>query len=287
MSESVGKFKLNTAHLGDWVENTKDIPDQSINCVLTSPPYYGLRDYGEKGQLGLEDTSEEFITNLCNGFEEIKRALRDDGTCWVNIGDTYNKEKSLYGTPFSFALEMVKRGWLLRNTIIWHKESVMPVSVKDRFTCDFEYMFFFTKSKEYWFEQQFEPLQEISLKRQKYTFRGGRKNRDHANSGSNTGKDDQWVNEKGRNMRTTWTINPARQGIFSNFETSHFATFPKKLCMTPIKAGCPPKGIVLDPFLGSGTTGLVAEELGRNWLGFELNPEYLEIAKKRTSQRIC
>ena len=103
MSESIGKFKLNTPHLGDWVENTKDIPDQSINCVLTSPPYYGLRDYGEKGQIGLEDTSEEFITNLCNGFEEIKRALRNDGTCWVNIGDIYNKEKSLYGTPFSFA----------------------------------------------------------------------------------------------------------------------------------------------------------------------------------------
>ena len=273
MSESIGKFKLNTPHLGDWVENTKDIPDQSINCVLTSPPYYGLRDYGtaewvggdpncehkdphqfrgvgskkqstnnqghggslwkkckfcgaerKDKQLGLEDTSEEFITNLCNGFEEIKRALRDDGTCWVNIGDTYNKEKSLYGTPFSFALEMVKRGWLLRNTIIWHKESVMPSSVKDRFTCDFEYMFFFTKSKEYWFEQQFEPLKESTIGRSNRAWSGKGRDFEKGSVLRNTPDPakklgERWANKDGRNMRTIWTINKA------NFKGSHFATF--------------------------------------------------------------
>ncbi len=180
-------MKTNIILNGDALKHLKGLPEKSINMCMTSPPYWALRDYGVEGQLGLESTFEEYINKLCNIFDEVKRVLRKDGTCWVNIGDTYwgggqggndypgkqvvpssgyghkakgnsYKSKSLVMIPFRFAIEMVNRGWILRNTIIWHKRNCMPSSVKDRFTVDFEYIFFFSKKKKYYFETQYEPI---------------------------------------------------------------------------------------------------------------------------------
>jgi len=258
-------------------------------------------------QLGLEPTFDKYISNLCDIFDEVKRVLRNDGTCWVNIGDSYggsgnasgHKEdtknlghttskmgatkgitsgimpKSLVGIPFRFALEMINRGWILRNTIIWHKPNCMPSSVKDRFTVDFEYVFLFSKKKKYYFETQYEPVKNISLKRVKY----GLNQTDHKGKAVNVQNldkmGDRFCNEKGRNKRTVWRICP------KPFKEAHFAVFPEELCETPIKAGCLEGGTVLDPFFGAGTTGLVALKQNKKFIGIELNPEYIEIAKKR------
>ncbi len=309
---------------GDCLTHLKELKSESVNCVMTSPPYWALRDYGVKGQLGLEPTFEEYINKLCDIFEEVKRVLRKDGTCWVNIGDTYyggNKDnkyitsevqlgnkgsrtvegarfkeakeipdKCLTMIPFRFAIEMVNRGWILRNTIIWHKRNCMPSSVKDRFTVDFEYLFFFTKSKTYWFETQYEPHQLNLISRMKqgfnenqdydYTKRtkkyGSEEHESTHRQGFHKNRDSsQFYNKEGRNKRTTWTINP------KPFSEAHFAVYPEELCQTPIKAGCPKGGIVLDPFFGSGTTGIVALKQSKYFIGIELNKEYIEIAKKR------
>ena len=341
-------------------------------------------------QLGLEPTFEEYINNLCNIFDGVKRVLRDDGTCWVNIGDTYNShstgkgnvggiegkrknkednkantkkdfglipDKTLVMIPFRFTIEMVNRGWILRNTIIWHKPNCMPSSVKDRFTVDFEYVFFFVKNKKYWFEQQFEKHQAPEMT--KRTAKGG-------DGSGELGSSVRFGNmEQGRNKRTVWSICPRP------FKEAHFAVYPEELCETPIKAGCPkfvckkcgnPKileienitnasdrrkkakqkldediknnkvkliapqerpnnpvspyedllreycqregmevgekhvkghqptckcnagftgGIVLDPFFGAGTTGLVALKQNKKFIGIELNQDYIEIASER------
>jgi site-specific DNA-methyltransferase (adenine-specific) len=265
---------------GDALSELKKLPDESVNCCVTSPPYWALRDYGVKGQLGLEPTFQEYITKLCDIFDEVKRVLRKDGTCWVNIGDTYNanfrwgkketasKEqlgnrgtvdfmgkqgtisKCLLQIPSRFAIEMTNRGWILRNEIIWYKPNCMPSSVKDRFTVDFEKIFFFVKNKKYWFETQYEKAKTYE-------------------------KDDIKQNPQGRNKRCVWRITT------KPYKEAHFATFPEDLVETPIKAGCPVSGTVLDPFCGSGTTGVVAKKLNREFIGIELNPEYIKLAKKR------
>jgi DNA modification methylase len=303
-------LELNKAHLGDWVENSKKVGDGQINCVMTSPPYYALRDYGVDGQLGLEDTPDEFIENLCDGFLEIKRILRDDGSCWVNLGDTYAgssyyfsetrkkkdfkefaRPKSQMLMPHRFAIGMVERGWILRNTIIWHKTNPMPESAKDRFTNDFEYLFFFVKSPQYYYKKQYEPILQSSLDRAKFGWHGKdgttdnfkaynkKKEAPRRNTPKKTEKmGTRWADPKGRNMRTTWTIN-------TEAFKDHHATYPREVCRRPIRSSCPRDGIVLDPFLGSGTTAVVAQELGRRWLGFELNPDYLKMAESRTAQR--
>ena len=177
-----------------------------------------------------------------------------------------------------FALEMIKRGWILRNTIIWHKPNAMPSSSKDRFTVDFEYLFFFVKKQKYYFETQYEPLQKVSIKRSEYGWNGQVMKNNHGHSG--TTKMDKmgtrFVNpELGRIKRTTWTINT--QGS----KEAHFAVYPEKLCKYPIKAGCPEGGIVLDPFMGSGTTGIVAIKQNKKFIGIELNKKYIDIANKR------
>ena len=185
---------------GDALQRLKELPDESVNCVVTSPPYWALRDYGDKNQLGLEPDFNEYIRKLCDIFDEVWRVLRKDGTCWVNLGDTYGGSNQGYGTtkrntntgfqdtrdgfyaasknkppmanmmhkslimiPSRFAIEMTDRGWILRNEIIWYKPNCMPSSVRDRFTVDFEKVFFFTKSKKYWFEQQYEPHSKASI----------------------------------------------------------------------------------------------------------------------------
>jgi DNA modification methylase len=252
------------------------------------------------------------VNRLCDIFDEVKRVLKNDGTCWVNIGDTYggskgvgyketleniNKKiggdkenialknklgiekgmsKSLLQIPSRFAIEMTDRGWILRNELIWHKPSCMPASVKDRFTVDFEKVFFFVKNKKYWFEQQLEPYTN-ELNRW-----GGTKINAKSEStwdkatGQETYRDrDLRPNKDGRNKRCVWSINP------KPFKEAHFATYPEALIEPMIKAGCPENGIVLDPFMGSGTTGVVAKKQGKDFIGIELNPDYITIAEKR------
>jgi site-specific DNA-methyltransferase (adenine-specific) len=303
---------------GDSLEVLRGIDSESIDMCITSPPYWGLRDYGVPGQLGLESTFQEYISKLVVIFDEVKRVLKGTGTCWVNLGDTYSGNKSGYtdtnkngkvpsdslirkksqkgiidktlvGIPERFAIAMTDNGWIRRNTIIWHKPSCMPVSVTDRFTVDFEYLYFFSKNKDYWFEQQFEPLNIESLKRgrrgnneNKYSKAEGFSGGVHANTMSAPrdfrgyeGLKEEHANRNGRNKRCVWSINP------QSYSGAHFAAYPEKLVATPIKAGCPKGGTVLDIFMGSGTTLKVARDLGRHGIGIELNPEYIELAKKR------
>jgi len=296
------KLELNKIYQGDALQILKTFPDESIDCVMTSPPYWNLRDYGQKGQLGLEPTFYAYLKSLLSIFDEAKRVLKPGGTCWVNMGDTYgtssgagirenkqatnrgtqfNKgwqekgkkgvngmEKSLLQIPSRFAIEMTNRGWTLRNEIIWMKPNCMPSSATDRFTIDFEKIFFFTKNGKYNFETQYE----------KATYTDNRKNKGRIEYLNRLTKCGVKVSEK-RNKRCIWTIAPRP------CPDAHFATYPEELCITPIKAGCPEGGVVLDPFMGSGTTGLVAMKLNRNYVGIELNPEYIKIAERKLSQK--
>jgi len=303
-------LEINKIYCGDCLDILKHIPDESINCCITSPPYWALRDYGVEGQVGLEPTFDDYVNRLCDICDEVKRVLRKDGTCWVVIGDNYSgssmtggtnsfekrdrqkhrqfKNKSRIDTlppkcltmvPFRFAIEMVNRGWILRNTIIWYKPNAMPQSVKDRFTVDFEYIFFFVKNKKYWFEQQLEKYTE-PLNRW-----GGPKIKTNGNSSWDKGTGqltyrDRYLrpNKYGKNKRCVWNI-PTKP-----FKGAHFAVYPPDLIEPIVKAGCPPNGIVLDPFFGSGTTGIVALKLNRNYIGIELNPEYCKIAYNRIKE---
>ena len=393
--------KTNKVYSGSCLEVLKTFPDESIDTCITSPPYWGLRDYGTegqiwggdsdcehdftsstrklhsgswgekdnalphqknatilnwevedkicnkcgawKGELGLEPTPEMFISNLCDIFDEIKRVLRPHGSCWVNLGDSYcrnpnsqdqtgktgiktmkynynfrhkkkfgsiYKAKSLVQIPSRFSIEMTNRGWILRNEIIWHKPSCLPASVQDRYTVNYEKMFFFTKNPKYYFKQQIEETKDLLQ----------------------------------RNKRTVWSVNTA------SFKGAHFATYPPELLESPIDATCPrfvdkitkkpreiviekksmerhelPKdspnyrparydgkysqgqryamyneigyddgrdddefepGVVLDPFFGSGTTAQVAMSQDKDWVGIELNPEYEKISEKRLKPKI-
>ncbi|HSA05671.1 MAG TPA: site-specific DNA-methyltransferase [Candidatus Gastranaerophilales bacterium] len=313
---------INKLIVGDSLNSLRKLPDGVVDCVVTSPPYWALRNYdtnpvkwpdGWVGELGLEPNFEQYITHLCDIFDEVKRTLKDTGTCWVNIGDTYGGScmglsyvghckgknsilpddlsympkvahsrgkynKCLLMIPFRFALEMQSRGWIVRNVIIWQKPNCTPQSMKDRFTVDFEYLFFFVKSPKYYFEQQIEPFKESTIKR----CQGGcgRNKGEHYQglSKENYEKIQQKVLNgelKGKNKRAVWNIST------SPFRGAHFAVYPPKLIEIPIKAGCPEGGLVLDPFMGSGTTAMVAEKLNRNWLGIELNPEYAQMAEER------
>lgn len=289
---------LNKIIQGDALVELKKLPDQSVDMVMTSPPYWALRDYGVEGQLGLEPTFQEYITKLCDIFDEVKRVLKKEGTCWVNMGDTYggigdkgdykdpkykegrngqskaiNKpatQKSLCQIPSRFAIEMCNRGWILRNEVIWHKPNCMPSSVKDRFTVDFEKIFFFVKSKKYYFETQYDRTK---------TYDENQRDRDNTRLNNVPGRTKmnglKFNNYKFRNKRCVWRITT------KPYKEAHFATYPEELCETPIKAGCPEGGIVLDPFFGAGTTGLVAKKLDRSFVGIELNPEYIKIAEAR------
>lgn len=302
-------MKTNIILHGDCLKKLKELPDESIDMCMTSPPYWALRDYGVKGQLGLESDFDIYVKKLCDVFDEVKRVLKKQGTCWVNLGDTYYtksgngflndqinpnsriektginranklrgkgllKSKNLTLVPLRFALEMQKRGWIIRNVIIWHKPNVMPSSVKDRFTVDFEYLFFFSKNKKYYFETQREPHKTLSIKRTKHSWNGHREP-NSAYSGMNI---KNMCHPKGRNKRTVWKITT------KPFRDAHFAVYPQELCETPIKAGCPKTGIVLDPFFGAGTTGLVALKQNKKFIGIELNSKYIKIAQKRLQE---
>jgi site-specific DNA-methyltransferase (adenine-specific) len=337
----------------DCLEGLKQLLDNSIDMFITSPPYWGLRDYnGEnkvwdgvetcehewvenvkkpdggrgsiaanvgankndfanmrdhnivsyfcskcgawKGQLGLEPTFDLYIKHMISIFDEVKRVLKPTGTCWVNLGDTYagsgkgawdkkgnRKErysvtkkypikdtvaqKSLCGIPDRFKIAMIDNGWICRNDIIWHKPNAMPSSVKDRFTVDYERIFFFTKTGKYYFEQQKEKAKYAGDNR----GARGDSRRDVGYNAMN-GKTGEY-----KNKRCVWSINT------QPFKEAHFAVYPETLIETPIKAGCPEGGVVLDIFAGSGTTGVVAKKLKRNYILFEINKEYCNIAQKR------
>lgn len=303
------KLKLNTIYQGDCLEILKTFPDESINCVVTSPPYWGLRDYGHNGQLGLEKSPELYVEKLATLFFEIKRILKNDGSLWLNLGDCYAgsggmgsfvdnkakkgmqtikqyvrnkpinglKPKDLIGIPWRVAFALQESGWYLRSDIIWHKPNPMPESVKDRPTKAHEYIFLLTKNDRYYYD--FEAIKEKALyPNNERTSKTDRKRfpTDKIN-GIRNRKDSYY--EK-RNKRSVWTIST------EPFLDAHFAVFPSKLIVDCIKAGCPKNGIVLDPFFGSGTTGEVALRLNRNFIGIELNPEYIKIANKRLSAHL-
>lgn len=306
-------MEINKIYQGDALETLKTFPDKCIDMVITSPPYYGLRDYGVDGQIGVEPTFQEYIDKLCDIFDEVKRVLKDDGTCWVNIGDSYDgnkrgktdlkvseatkhsceglikktqlQNKCMLQIPARFAIEMTNRGWILRNEIIWCKPNAMPSSVKDRFSVDYEKLFFFSKSTKYYFKQQKEPMKTTDIN----PPRGSKGVMGQLNSGLRkqdllgsdyTGFNARYNPQKDlmRNMRCVWNINT------QPFKGHHFAVFPEKLVETPIKAGTKKGGVVLDIFMGSGTTGVVAKKLGRNYIGIELNEKYVSMAKKRIAK---
>lgn len=326
------------------LDGLKQLDDESVDCIITSPPYWALRDYGVDGQLGLEPTFQEYISKLVEIFDEAKRVLKKDGTCWINLGDTYSgsgkgagsdgsqkegwtfteKEervclncgkkfmgrkfqnycssacsgvdnrkrtdkgllpnKSLCNIPSRFAIAMQDRGWILRNEIIWQKPNSMPSSAKDRFTIDYEKIFFFVKSTKYYFNQPKEPMVTNKLANQstrKYSIEirtlPSNKKQDNVGKNDYTGFNDRYTLPENlmRNKRTVWSINTQPSSI------EHFAMFPNELVETMIEAGCKPRGVVMDMFLGSGTTAIVAKSLGRKYIGIEINPEYVKIAKER------
>lgn len=285
------------------------LPDKSVNCIVTSPPYWGLRDYKTEGQLGVEKTPEEFIGNMVKVFREAWRVLQDDGTLWVNIGDTYAskaaggvKAKDLVGIPWMLAFALRADGWYLRQDVVWSKPNPMPESIDDRFTKSHEYIFLFTKSKRYFFNQEAvsEPCsastharvsQDVEKQIGSARAAGGDKTNGNMKAvpgkfrklevpGSGTKNNSSFdasvcLRVERRNKRSVWEI------VTRGFSEAHFATFPPELPTVCIRAGCPAGGIVLDPFMGSGTTGVVALGEGRSFLGFEINPDYISMAERR------
>lgn len=325
-------------YTGDALEILKNLPSESVHCVVTSPPYYGLRDYGVDGQIGLEASLNDYIATLTVVFGEVRRVLRNDGTLWLNLGDSYygsgkgsanypdnakkykqgtnrgtvdcpntiiqtqGAAKNLMGVPWRVALALQDRGWNLRQDIIWAKPNPMPESVTDRCTKAHEYIFLISKNSKYYFD--IESMQEPAvgfndapvagslgamggpqLRRRKgnaKTFRGGiyTNNKEFANDVQMTR--DSHGNSKNitgtRNKRDVWNI------ATTSCPEAHFATFPPALIRPCIKAGCPVGGIVLDPFFGAGTTGIVCIEENREYIGIEINPAYVEIAKRRIAK---
>jgi DNA modification methylase len=332
---------LNTIHQGSAWDLARDLPDDSINCIVTSPPYWGLRDYGSDEQFGLEETPEEYITKMVALFAELRRALRDDGTLWLNLGDSYGtgttaprtqgnrgigtntqsaqdavpraggKAKNLVGIPWRVALALQADGWYLRSDIIWHKPNPMPESVKDRPTKSHEYLFLLTKSARYWYD--YEAIKEPHS-REWWKETVGQKYMTKQDGRNDGGKREGNGSPNGRNTRTVWTI------ATQPYSGAHFAVFPPNLAKRCILAGCPEfvcstcgephtrifvhdatgthtvgwqhncdchsktrSGVVLDPFMGAGTTALVAIQHRRQWLGFELNQDYINLTHERLS----
>ena len=327
---SINDIEKNTIINGNSLEVLKSLPDNSIDCCVTSPPYYALRDYGCDGQIGLEETPEKYIESLCDVFSEVRRVLTPEGTLWLNIGDSYNgnkvgntevvknkkvsesndfhkklwggaKPKDLIGIPWMLAFALRGQGWYLRQDIIWHKPNPMPESVTDRCTKSHEYIFLLSKSQKYYFD--YEAIQEeatssdkprvFGANNQKGTLRNdiGRVYKPRTKNCQYDGQRPNSMHlarEAGmsdeiypvRNKRDVWTVNtkPCKE--------AHFATYPFELIKPCILAGCPENGIVLDPFMGSGTTAIVARSLNRNYLGVELNSEYIKIAHKRLEKHL-
>jgi DNA modification methylase len=306
------KNLINQCHFGDCIETMRRMPDGFVQTCVTSPPYFGLRDYGHDGQIGLEPTPDQFIAKLVDVFREVKRVLKDDGTLWLNIGDSYArtggtdrkvsdsanvgstrntleqiadrkqrapegiKPKDLIGIPWLLAFALRADGWYLRQEIIWHKPNPMPESVTDRCTKSHESIFLLAKSGKYYFDNG--AIKEDAKNwgtRDRSEFRGGTTDPLLKQHGL-AGKEDE--DEPTRNKRSVWTV------ATTPYKGAHFATFPTALIEPCILAGAPAGGIVLDPFFGSGTTGQVAQALGRRFIGCELNPAYKALQDERLCQ---
>jgi len=265
----------NRIYQGDALELMKRMNDESVDCIITSPPYWQKRDYQIAGQIGLEKDFRDYLAKLIAIFTEAKRVLKSSGTMFINISDSYF-DKSLMLIPQRLQIALVDDGWIQRNEIIWKKPNVMPSSVLDRFTIDFEPIFFFTKAERYYFEQLKEPFQakdEASIK----AYYTGNKIRGSRGDIIKTNHDHRDPPKDGmRNKRCAWEISSS-----PGYDDNHFATYPEELVEPLIQCGCPKEGIVLDPFSGSGTTAAVAKRMNRQYIGFELNPEYAEASEKR------
>lgn len=303
----------------DCLEILPGLEAGSVNCCVTSPPYWGLRDYGHDDQIGLERTPADYINTMVEVFRAVRRVLRDDGTLWLNLGDTYNaynggagpgsklskaqteqrpklstgyglqdkslKPKDLIGIPWRVALALQADGWWLRQDIIWHKPNPMPESVTDRCTKSHEYIFLLSKSERYYYDHGaiMTPHKEESLER----WKAGGEETDNTKydkekpntSVGNLRNGSNPLGKTGANKRSVWTVNT------KPYPQAHFATFPPELITPCIMAGCPEGGTVLDPFTGSGTTAEVAQRNGCKFVGCELNPEYIELIKSRFAQR--
>jgi DNA modification methylase len=264
-----------TLYQGDATAVSRELPDGSVDCIVTSPPYFGLRDYGVEGQYGLEASPADYVEKMRGLFSELRRVLACDGTLWLNIGDSYIK-KHLAGVPWSVALALKEDGWVLRNAVIWSKTNAMPEGTAyDRLSNRYEHLFMFTKSVRYWFNLDAirephltadRPLVELPSKGSgKWVSGSGTNNRDSSHAG--VGR-----HPNGRNPGDVWKMATGR------FKEAHFATFPPELPRRCIVSGCKPGGVVLDPFSGSGTTGMAALESDRKYVGIELNSEYIDLS---------
>lgn len=302
--------------LGDAAEQLRTLDADSVHCCVTSPPYFGLRDYGVPGQIGLEATPEEYVEKLVQVFREVRRILRPDGTLWLNIGDSYTsggrktrdydqklparamdqrpktpegmKPKDLIGIPWLLAFALRSDGWYLRQDIIWHKPNAMPESVRDRCTKSHEHVFLLSRSERYFFDTDAisEPIMGNSTKRYLRGYRGqaeavalprfgGTKYGDSTAEEARCKSGKEYVPTPRRNKRDVWSIGTM------GFRGAHFAVFPEKLVEPCILAGSPKDGLVLDPFADSGTTGVVAQRLGRRFIGIDINPDYCAMAAER------
>lgn len=314
---------------GEALAVLKRMPSRSVNCIVTSPPYYGLRNYGADGQIGLEDSPAAYVQRLVEIFREAYRVLRDDGTLWLNLGDSYargtvgrkdaasgkvstgsaregratglhsnnaqlkglggfrasGQAKNLLGIPWRVAFGLQDDGWILRTEIIWSKPACMPESVKDRPTRSHEYIFMFAKARHYYFDM--ESFREPAVKGDAGKVRGSigspsqhsaRRKQDEAGLSRYTGFNERWEAKPQadkRNRRTVWEVPTVPT------KHEHFAAFPPALIAPIIQAACPAGGVVLDPFMGSGTTGMVARTYGADFVGIEINPAYAELARQR------
>jgi DNA modification methylase len=296
--------------VGDVRERLNELPDQSVQCVVTSPPYWGLRDYGHDGQIGLERSPVEYVAAICGVFSEVWRVLRDDGTVWLNLGDSYSgvgaqtggtssketgrradrmftnsykklsdglKAKDLCGVPWRVAFALQAAGWYLRSDIIWSKPNPMPESVTDRCTKAHEYIFMLAKSERYYFDAEAISEQSIYGGEQLGIVRG-QKRRAFSMGVNPSGNERPGADADiaaTRNKRTVWHV------ATQPYPEAHFATYPEALIEPCILAGSAEGDTVLDPFCGSGTTGVVACRHNRHFIGVELNPKYAELADKR------
>lgn len=256
-----------TLYHGDAATVLATLPDGSADCIVTSPPYLGLRDYGVAGQIGAESSPAEYVAALVAVFREARRVLVDDGCLFLNLGDSYDSAKNLLGIPWRVAFALQDDGWILRNDIIWHKSNAMPESVTDRLSNRHEHLFMLSKSQRYWFDLDpiREPHESTPDRAGGTALRGQKAIRP---SGPNSGA----YSEGGRNPGDVWTI------ASQPFGEAHFATMPPALAERCVRAGCKPGGTVLDPFSGSGTTGLAAARHGRRYVGIDLNREYLDLS---------
>lgn len=299
-------LETNIIHVGDNLFHLTNIPDNSVDMCVTSPPYYNLRDYKNSGQIGAENTVKDFVENLCKVFDEIHRILKPTGSCWVNIGDTYDKKKLLQ-VPSRFEIAMCDRGWHLRNEVIWSKPNPQPISSKDRFWGNHEKFFWFVKDvKKYYFNRDaiLVPQAEISIRRmfsknnmkkrkdfnatskEGFAISSSSQDKHYARMREEMGIDKEFNYEEliksgkcpTRPEFDTWNIPSV------TYKGAHFAVYPPELIEKPILSCCPEQGIVIDPFMGSGTTGEVAKLNNRKYIGLELNPEYAILANERISK---